>query len=223
MRPLVAVSSLEFDVASPLLRSYLSDDDFDLVYKSLVLGLKSVDLHSNPKYVRKLRHRVLNKVFYPFLNSFLLPFKIPVNLHYYGLRMLSLPKGFVFCGEGVLLNLDGLVRLKDRVALASERNLPFLDFDQVCCFTSFSEARKKALRYFLCQGMTLEKAGLLSSMSRQNVSNAAQRFMPLLSILDESIFILNKQILFNNENNLNTNVYAFVGLRKDFLQLLSFF
>lgn len=229
MNPLVLFSRLEFDVATPLLESRLSASDYCLARESLLLGVSSASLlPSDPLYIKGLRRRVSN-IILPFLNSFSSPFNLEGSSFfkdYFGLRFLVLPSDYMYAGDGFIFEVRDFVSFKNRVLLAKSGQLPESDFLQVCSFAVFTDARIEALRYVVCQSMTLEVAGGLCNppMSRQNVSLAVKRFMSLLLILDQAFVQLRSYVLSHDLSDKpgynNKKICAFVGDRYDFLKLL---
>ena len=229
MNTLVLFSLLEFDLATPLLESRLSASDYCLARESLLLGTSASSLlPDNTQYVFDLRRRV-SKTILTFLNSFAVPFRLDSSSFFkdlVGLRFLVVPLDYVYAGDGRLFDVRDFVSFKNRVLLAKSGTLPELDFLQVCSFAVFTEARIEALRYVVCQGMTLERAGGLCNppMSRQNVSLAVQRFLSLLSVLDAAFDQLRSYVLSHDLSDKpgynNKKICGFVGDRYDFLKLL---
>ena len=228
MNTLIWFSRLEFDLATPLLESRLSASDYALARESLLCGTPALSLMpSNPQYIYDLRRRVSN-IILPFLNSFFLPFGLSFSTFrvYSGLRFLVVPSDFVHVANGSIFDVRDFVSFKNRVLLAKSGMLPGLDFLQVCSFAVFTDARIEALRYVVCQGMTLEVAGGLCNppMSRQNVSLALKRFMSLLLILDQAFVQLRSYVVSHDLSDKpgynNKKVCGFIGDRVEFLKLL---
>ena len=164
----------------------------------------------------------------PFLNSFSLPFSLDGSTFFkdfLGLRFLVFSSDYVYDGNGLIFEVRDFVSFKNRVLLAKSGHLSESDFLQVCSFAVFTDVRIEALRYVVCQGMTLEQAGGLCNppMSRQNVSLALKRFMSLLLILDEAFSQLRSYVFshdLSDKPGYNKKICAFVGDRYDFLKLL---